>query len=105
MKRWRLWKLGSASIVEVHREITSLIARNTVGTVLERLRTKQLVTRWRNGTFHIYQALLPREVANKALCGIRTEEVPTTISGMTPAYATEILVETMHSLDPRLIVH
>jgi predicted transcriptional regulator len=98
-----LWRLGSASIAEVRTEIGHRIGTNTVATVLDRLRTKQLVTRWPQGRANIYQPLIPREIVNRAYFGAGADKVLATISGMAPAYAAEILVEALDSLDPSLL--
>ena len=111
-RRTERWSLGSeknsppgriATSAEVGREIGHRIGTNTVATVLERLRAKQLVTHWSQGRANIYQPLIPREIVDNAYYGTGADKVLATISGMAPTYAAEILVEALASLDPSLL--
>jgi predicted transcriptional regulator len=82
-----LWKLRSASVVEVHRRFGRPIGPTTIGTVLSRLLEKQLVARRPQGIADIYHALIPPEIVHKAFHRTRAEKALMSISDMSPADA------------------
>src|SRR5262245_15349617 len=58
-----LWRAGEADVVETHRAVGARrgITINTVGSALERLHRKGLVTRWKVSHAYRYQPTLDRE--------------------------------------------
>jgi len=58
-----LWRAGDADVVETHRAVGARrgITINTVGSALERLHRKGLVTRWKVSHAYRYQPILDRE--------------------------------------------
>jgi predicted transcriptional regulator len=58
-----LWRAGEADVVETHRAVGARrgITVNTVGSALERLHRKGLVTRWKISHAYRYQPTLDRE--------------------------------------------
>jgi len=59
----RLWRAGEADVIETHRAVGTRrgITVNTVGSALERLHRKGLVTRWKVSHAYRYQPALDRE--------------------------------------------
>src|SRR5262249_4148217 len=59
----RLWRAGEADIIETHQAVGTRrgITVNTVGSALERLHRKGLVTRWKESHAYRYQPALERE--------------------------------------------
>jgi predicted transcriptional regulator len=58
-----LWRAGEADVIETHQAIGARrgITVNTVGSALERLHRKGLVTRWKVSHAYRYQPTLNRE--------------------------------------------
>jgi|SRR5262245_3843364 len=58
-----LWRAGEADVVETHRAVGARrgITINTVGSALERLHRKGLVTRWKISHEYRYQPTIDRE--------------------------------------------
>src|SRR5262245_47150136 len=59
-----LWSRGEAEVAVVYEAIGAprSITLNTVGSALERLHRKRLVTRWKLGQAYCYRAAVTREV-------------------------------------------
>ena len=60
-----LWRLGDATVADVQEELepSRPLAYTTVMTVLDRLKSKQVVTRRKQGRGYLYRPALSREVA------------------------------------------
>jgi predicted transcriptional regulator len=58
-----LWRAGEADVVETHRAVGARrgITVNTIGSALESLHRKGLVTRWKVSYAYRYQPTLDRE--------------------------------------------
>jgi len=58
-----LWQAGEADVIETHQAVGTRrgITVNTVGSALERLHRKGLVTRWKVSHAYRYQPTLDRE--------------------------------------------
>ncbi|HXE91716.1 MAG TPA: BlaI/MecI/CopY family transcriptional regulator [Terriglobales bacterium] len=61
-----LWRQPAATVAEVRSALPRPLAYTTVMTVLDRMASKGVVTRHKNGRAYLYSAVLDRETARRA---------------------------------------
>ena len=93
-----LWKLGTASAPDVHREVGEPrgLGYTTTAKVLDRLLEKALVRRKRVGRSFTYQAIAGCEVVTQA----RAKDILTRVLGDAPLPAMAALVDAVEAVDP-----
>lgn len=96
-----LWDLGCASVREVHVRVgePAGLVYTTTAKVLDRLRSKGLVSRKRRGNTYTYRARVARGQVERT----RAFHVVRRLLGREPRPAIANLVEAVESLDPELL--
>lgn len=96
-----LWELGRASTREVHERVAAVsdLAYTTTATVLDRLHTKGLVNRKREGKSFIYWPRVSREATERKLA----RRIVLHLLGASPRPAIAALVDAFESIDPELL--
>ncbi|HSA91983.1 MAG TPA: BlaI/MecI/CopY family transcriptional regulator [Terriglobales bacterium] len=61
-----LWRQSAATVAQVRSALPRALAYTTVMTVLDRMASKGVVTRRKNGRAYLYSAVLDRETARRA---------------------------------------
>jgi predicted transcriptional regulator len=61
-----LWRHSAATVAQVRSALPRALAYTTVMTVLDRMASKGVVTRRKNGRAYLYSAVLDRETARRA---------------------------------------
>ncbi len=61
-----LWRHSAATVAQVRSALPRPLAYTTVMTVLDRMASKGVVTRRKNGRAYLYSAVLDRETARRA---------------------------------------
>lgn len=96
-----LWDLGSARAREIHDRIGAprKLVYTTIAKVLDRLHSKGLVRRERNGLAFVYRPRVKREALERA----RAKAALGRLLGSSPKPAIATLVDAMESIDPKLL--
>ncbi len=96
-----LWDLGPSSARTVHDRVgvPALLAYTTIATVLERLYSKGLASRSKDGRIVVYEACRSRDEVERA----RTAAVLKGIFGAAPRPALATLVDAVEDVDPDLV--
>lgn len=96
-----LWDLGRASTRDVYTRVGEPegLVYTTVAKVLDRLVTKGLVTRTRQGHTFVYRAAVTRERMTRA----QLRRVMARVIGPAPVPAMASLVDAVESVDPDLL--
>ncbi len=97
----KLWELGSASTRDIHRQVGEPqgLVYTTIAKVLDRLHAKRLVDRERQGVSFVYRPRVDRDVVERA----RARTFLSRLLGATPRSAVATLVDSVESLDPKLL--
>jgi predicted transcriptional regulator len=96
-----LWKLGSASVRDLH-ELSGRpegLVYTTTAKVIDRLRAKGLIERQRNGKFFVYRSTIAPEEVERA----RAVAAITRLLGPKPHAAMAALVDAVDAVDPGLL--
>jgi predicted transcriptional regulator len=96
-----LWDLGRATTRQIHERvgIPGGLVYTTTAKVLDRLHTKGLVSREQAGRVLSYRPKIAREVVERA----RARYALNQILGLDATPAIAALVDTVESIDPRLL--
>jgi BlaI family transcriptional regulator, penicillinase repressor len=96
-----LWEHGPSRARDVHEHVGAPrgLAYTTIATALDRLHTKALVERHKQGKTLIYRARVQRETIMKAFA----REAVRSLLGDRPQPAMAALVEAVEAVDPDLI--
>lgn len=94
-----LCHLGSASVWQVHERVGKELAYTTIAKILERLRTKGMVTRSKIGRGFQYSSSLPRREFEKAWVRRWLDE----LVDEKPRAAMAGLVDAVDSINPDLL--
>lgn len=96
-----LWRLGSASVRELHERlgVPQGFVYTTTAKVVDRLREKGLIQRKRAGGAFLYRPRAAREAVERA----RAHSAVARLLGATPRAAVAALVEAVDSVDPALL--
>ena len=96
-----LWRLGTASVRELHERIGAPqdLVYTTTAKVIDRLREKGLIQRQRKGAAFLYRPRVAREEVERA----RARNALTRLLGPAPRAAVAALVEAVDDLDPALL--
>ncbi len=97
----QLWRLGTASVRELHEEVGAPggLVYTTTAKVVDRLREKRLIRRQRKGQAFLYRPSVAREEVERA----RARSAVARLLGATPRAAVAALVEAVDSVDPALL--
>ncbi|QSQ23739.1 BlaI/MecI/CopY family transcriptional regulator [Pyxidicoccus parkwayensis] len=96
-----LWRLGTGTAREIHEHLEDPMGRayTTTATVLDRLFTKRLVSRKREGKAFVYRARLSQDVIERELA----QQQVARLLGAEPLPAIATLVDAVESVDPELL--
>jgi predicted transcriptional regulator len=96
-----VWELGEATARDVHERVGSPneLAYTTIAKVLDRLVTKTLCRRRRDGRTNVYIAAVPREHVERAQARMTVRR----LLGEEPGPAIPALVDAVEAIDPDLL--
>lgn len=96
-----VWELGEATARAVHERIgvPNELAYTTIAKVLDRLVTKKLCRRRRDGRINVYAAAVPREHVERAQARMTVRR----LLGEEPGPAIPALVDAVEAVDPDLL--